>query len=192
MATRVMRVVNLGVKHPSHYWPAARAGYWYPAVEPTFTRPNKGVKVTVKYTKKMIEDLRRMQIDDSAAKALFKINGGYFNVSGNKDLIKLPWPFKSYVPFDAKKAVAQGVTSAGNLVKVLQVKGQWTKIATFRPGAKTSALDAMNRPWMYCTFTSVQVGTGVLGNACDDRGVIFPLYSKTGEAWIPTNHLEKP
>lgn len=181
---------NPGPEHQSNYWPAAKPGYWYPGPLPFFDKPDGG-KRRIRYTDEMMHRHIALQVDREAARKSLKVNAGIWNQDGNEEYVSDP--LNSYIPIDGPwptPPIAQPLACILQIVKVLQVNGQWTRIETVDVNEPWPAIFPRTHPWLFVNpFKSLKVGTWETGNAIDDRGIVFPLYSD-GPAWVPTASLQ--
>lgn len=96
----------------------------------------------------------------------------------------------------AQPPVGEPITTIGNLVNVLEVKNGWARIETLAMQGPWPL--PSTHPWLYNRpVRSIRVvedgkaGKVELGNAILDRGVIYPMYSRNGQAWIEMKWLRK-
>lgn len=198
MSTNLYRV-RTPDDHASNDWAANQAkgvvSSYYPAVVQYYEKPN-GPKKPVKMTPEMLAWVRTLQVNDDIYRKHLWIAGGIYNVQGNAAYIpkKRPANEKIYIPHEppwVQPPVAQPVTSVGNVVNVLEVRNGWARIETV-PMKGPWAVKPSTHPWLFNNpFTSIQVGGTKLGNAIDDRGVIWPLWASSKESWMPMSALEK-
>ncbi len=184
-----------GENHPSNDFNLnAPWGWTFPALRAFYYTP-RGTQVRNRYSPTNLMQLRRMQIDDTAAAKLFIIAQGLFNPDGNKDnygnsgtQISLYGPWLDFPEWP----IAQGITGEDNPVMVLEKQTDgWLRIETFnRDNWDYSRRTPASHPWLYCLkLPSLARGSLVRGNAIDSRGVSFPLLSRS-QAWLPPDSVE--
>ncbi|MCW5876467.1 MAG: hypothetical protein KIS85_06250 [Anaerolineales bacterium] len=184
-------------KHPSNEWAKMQANpsAYYPAVAPYFEKPD-GSKRAVKYSPEMLAWVRSLQVDEAAYREFLWIDGGVFNAQGNAEYIpaKRPANVRIYIPAHGpwpQPPVGQPVTSVGNLVRVLEIRGKWARIETV-PLVGPWKITPATHPWLFNDpFSSIRVSDNKLGNAIDSRGIIVPLFAASAESWMPLSQLEK-
>ncbi len=166
-------------------WPRGFGDDWYPETVPLSATP-RGTKASVRYTVDWLEYLRALQPNDVAAVWIARIAAGLFNNQGNE--------FIPILDLDqiTQEPVAAGISSGGNLVKVLEIRNGSVRIETLF--IKTSPPDPNKinyhtTPWLITKFTSVSV-TGDLGNA-GGINVYFPnLSTLEGGDWVSLDRVE--
>jgi hypothetical protein len=166
-------------------WPNGFYFDWYPETVPLSATP-RGTKASIRYTVDWLEYLRDLQPNDVAAVWIARIAAGLFNNQGNEFIPILDLDQLTQEP------VAAGISSGGNLVKVLEIRNGSVRIETLY--IKTSPPDPNEinyhtTPWLITKFTSVSV-TGDLGNA-GGINVYFPnLSTLEGGYWVSLERVE--
>ncbi len=165
-------------------WPNGFYFNWYPETVQLFTNPRSG-EGQVPYSKEWLEYLRDLQPNDEAAVWLARVAAGLFN-KGND--------FISILDLESLKdePVAVGISSGGNVVKVLETKNGSARIDTVyfrRDPPDPSVLNYQSKPWLVTKFTSVS-RDGELGNA-GGIDVYFPILTNQRKGyWVELRRVE--
>ena len=166
-------------------WPNGFYAEWYPETVPLWTGP-KGGDGRVPYSKDWLEYLRDLQPNKAAVEWITQISAGLFNADGNE-----------YIPiFDLGRLgdppVAEGISTGGNVVKVLETKNGSARIEMLylRNGPpKLTKINYQSTPWLVTKFTSISL-SGELGNA-NGNDVYFPNVAKQKDGyWVDMQRLE--
>ena len=166
-------------------WPRGFHFDWYPETVPLLGTP-RGTKASVRYNVAWLKFLRKLQPNDDAAVWIARIAAGLFNNQGNELIPILDLDQLTQEP------VAAGVSSGGNLVKVLEIRNGSARIEMLY--VRSSPPDRLlvnyqTTPWLVTKFTSVSI-TGGLGNA-GGIDVYFPNLSHLEQGyWVELNRLE--
>lgn len=157
---------------------------WYPAPVQLWLRP-KGGDGSVPYNRAWLEYLRDLQPNDSAAVWITTIAAGLFNL-GNDPINILDLDQMERQP------IAEGISSAGNVVKVLQVRNGSARVEMLyyrNTPPDPGAINYQKTPWLVTKFTSVSID-GELGNA-GGIDVYFPLLAKQKNGyWVEMDRVE--
>ena len=166
-------------------WPRGFHFDWYPETVPLLGTP-RGTKASVRYNVAWLKFLRKLQPNDDAAVWIARIAAGLFNNQGNELIPILDLDQLTQEP------VAAGVSSGGNLVKVLEIRNGSARIEMLY--VRSSPPDPLlvnyqTTPWLVTKFTSVSI-TGGLGNA-GGIDVYFPnLSALEGGYWVSLDRVE--
>src|SRR3990172_9111720 len=166
-------------------WPRGFHFDWYPETVPLSATP-KGTKASVRYSVEWLEFLRNLQPNDGAAVWIARIAAGLFNNQGNEFIPILDLDQVTQEP------VAAGISSGGNLVKVVEIRNGSVRIEMIylkTDPPPTYEVNYQTTPWLVTKFTSVSVA-GELGNA-GGIDVYFPNLSHLEEGyWVSLERVE--
>jgi len=165
-------------------WPNGFYLNWYPETVQLFTSPHSGEGQTP-YSKEWLEYLRALQPNDEAAVWLTRVAAGLFN-RGNEFIPILDLEQLKDEP------VAVGISSGGNVVKILETKNGSARIDTIyfhSDPPDPAVLNYKTKPWLVTKFTSVS-RDGELGNA-GGIDVYFPILSNQRKGyWVELRRVE--
>ncbi|HLD94402.1 MAG TPA: hypothetical protein VI703_09415 [Anaerolineales bacterium] len=157
---------------------------WYPETVKLWSAPGGG-EGSVSYNKEWLQYLRELQPNDYAAVWITEIAAGLFN-RGNQSI-----PILNLSQLK-KEPVAAGVSSGGNVVKILEFASGSGRIEMIYSRSQPPSVLDLNyraKPWLVTKFTSVSID-GRLGNA-GGIDVFFPNLAKQTEGyWVDLKRVE--
>lgn len=165
-------------------WPRGYYFDWYPETVQLWTAPKSG-DGRVAYSVEWLEFLRAIQPNDEAAVWIARVAGGLFN-RGNV-----------YIPILdldqlQEEPVAEGISSGGNVVLVLEEKKRSARIEMlFFKDSPPDPLEVNyeSAPWLVTKFTAVSID-GQLGNP-GNIDVYFPNLAKLEDGyWVEMKRVE--
>lgn len=171
---------------PGWSWGGGNQADWYPETVPLTTGPNSG-DGSIQYTKAWLQFLRKLQPNDNAAVWITTLAYGLFNRQPNEEKI----PILDLDELE-EKPVAEGISTGGNVVMVLEVKngGARLEMLTLKGGPPgTGKVNYQLTPWLISKFTSIST-SGEIGNA-NGLDVYFPLIAKNAKGnWVQVKRIE--
>lgn len=157
---------------------------WYPETVKLWSAPSGG-EGSVPYSKEWLQYLRELQPNDYSAVWIAEVAAGLFN-RGNQSI-----PILNLSQL-LKEPVAAGVSSGGNVVKILEFESGSGRIEMLFARSQPPDVIEVNyrtKPWLITKFTSVSID-GQLGNA-GGIDVFFPNLSKlTDGYWVELKRVE--
>lgn len=157
---------------------------WYPETVPLWLTP-KGGNGRLTYSIPWLQYLRAIQPNDAAAVWIARIAAGLFN------------RWNGFIPIldlDQLEELprAEGISSGGNVVSVLEAKSGSARIGMLYVGDGSPdfrQINYQNTPWLVTKFSAVSID-GQLGNP-GGIDVYFPNLSKQeGGYWVELQRIE--
>ena len=165
-------------------WPRGFYYDWYPETVPLWLTP-KGGDGRVIYSIPWLEYLRAIQPNNEAAVWITRVAAGLFN-RGNEFIPILNLDQLEELP------IAEGISSGGNVVSVLQIKSGSARIGMLYAGNSPPDFRQINyekTPWLVTKFTAVSID-GQLGNP-GGIDVYFPNLAKLESGyWVDLDRVE--